>query len=202
MSEDLMQSTIEEQEFWCNCVRKLPRLEGFSGTGLDKFGEKIAWGTGSHSLKAFRETFDYVMPKNVMELGFNMGYASAVFLELSKFCLVFSCDISLKDETIKAAEILRSKYGKRFMYLHRNNPMFNLFVNDTQFDLCFVDAGHLKEDVNKDITMCLKLRIPFLLFDDILPQFGNVQEVINSFDKDLKLIKTWGNIALYQNLNV
>lgn len=202
MSEDLMKSTIEEQEFWCNCVRKLPRLEGFSGTGLDKFGEKIVWGTGAHSLKAFRETFNYVMPKSVLEIGFNMGYASVVFLELSRFCFVCSCDISLKDETIKAAEILKEKYKRRFMYFNRLNPMFDAFVGGTQFDLCFVDGSHLKEGVMEDLSLCLKLQIPFLLMDDWLPQFGGIQEAVATFGDRLSVIKLWGNIALLKNTNV
>lgn len=194
MSEDLMQSTLEEQTFWCDCVRGLPGLEGFSGTGKDKFGENIPWGTGPHSLRAFRETFEIVNPKTVFEIGFNNGYASAVFLGLDKDCSVASCDISLKDETIEGARILTEKYPGRFEYFNRNET----FGIKQGIDLAFIDGSHHKEDVIDDITWCMLCKTKYFLCDDILPQFGGVQEAIDQFTQ-LQLVKTWGNIALYKN---
>ena len=198
MSEDLMFSTIEEQVFWCNCVRGLPKLEGFSGTGIDKFGELIPYGTGPHSLRAFREAFEIVNPKLILEIGMNMGYATVVFLELSKEAKIITCDISLKEETIEAAKILKDKYSHRFHYFHRDSELFSLCLSFNHYDIAFIDGGHLKHDVLTDISLCLNHKIPYLLFDDVLPQFGDVQECIDNFSQ-LELIKTWGNIALYKN---
>ena len=200
MSEDLMYSTLEEQVYWCNCVRTLPRLEGFSGTGKDKFGELIPYGTGAHSLRAFREAFEIVNPASVIEIGFNCGYAAAVFLSISDATLL-SCDISMKDETLIGAEILTKQSDGRFTYYHRHSESFKTYTKQIAFDLCFVDGGHLKDDVMVDIDMCLLLKIPYLLFDDIKPEFGDVQEVIDTYG-ELELIKTWGNIALYKNIRV
>lgn len=199
MSEDLMQSTLEEQTFWCDCVRGLPGLEGFSGTGYDKFGERIIWGTGSHSVKAFRETFDIVKPKYVFEIGSNIFYATAVFLELAPESKIITCDISQKDETIVGAKIMSERYGDRFKYFDRH--LESDTVIEPNMDLCFVDGSHFKHDVHKDIELCLSLKSKYFLMDDILPQFGGTQEAIDEF-KELELVKTWGNIALYRNTSL
>ncbi len=197
MSEDLMQSTLEEQIFWCDCVRGLPGLEGFSGTGKDKFGENIPWGTGPHSVKAFREAFDIVKPNTVFVIGSNMFYADAVFLNLSNDVTVRSCDISYKDETVEGAKIMAERYKERFSYFNRTET----FSLKKGIDLAFVDGSHTTEDVIEDIKLCMMCETKYFLCDDILEQFGGVQKAIDSFD-ELELVKTWGNIALYINKNI
>ncbi len=198
MSEDLMQSTKEEQEFWCNAVRGLPGLEGFSGTGYDANGERIPWGTGPHSLRAFREVMEIVNPLMIYEIGFNLGYASAVFLKLSDTTGIVSCDISIKEETIAAASFLKKTYSNRFTYFNRNTSDFLEWIAYEPFGLAFVDGSHLYKDVYNDISFCKTLGIPYLLFDDILPNFGETQKAIDEFP-ELELVKSWGNIALYKN---
>lgn len=199
MSEDLMYSTPEDQEFWLKCIAGLPGLEGYSGKGVDKFGELIPYGTGPHSLSFFREVFELVKPKNVFEIGFNMGYASAVFLELG-YCHVYSCDISLKDETVNAAKILFERHGHRFWYDNRSEIDEDRLAG-ARYDLCFIDGGHLYQDVMTDINLCLSFDIQYFLFDDILPQFGEVQKAIDEWLSDIELVKQSGNLALYKNKN-
>lgn len=58
--------------------------------------------------------------------------------------------------------------------------------------------GHLLEDVIADIETAISLDIPYIAFDDILPQYGDVQKAIDQF-LHLTLVKEIGNIALYKN---
>jgi len=69
-------------------------------------------------------------------------------------------------------------------------------------DMCFVDGGHLIDDVIADIEYCLKADIKYVAFDDFLPEFGQVQEAIATFGDKLEQINVNGNIALYKNKTI
>ncbi len=201
--QELMQSTPEEQEYWLKCVRALPGLQGFSGTGYDAKGNRIPWGAGPHCIKYFREIVDIVKPKRIWECGFNLGYSSAVWLDLCPDAFVLSIDISDKRETMRAAEILYERHPNRFIFRCIDSKEFDAWnYPDGQFDLAFIDGDHEFEAVNSDINKALEMKIPYFLMDDILERFGpGVQKAIDAHPQ-LKLVKEMGNMALYANTEV
>ena len=192
--EELMYASPEDQAFYLKCVRGLPIIpEG--GLGLNV--EPLPYGLGPHSVRCLREVVKIVNPKRMFEIGFNMGWSASMWLELSE-SLLNSCDISKKEETIQAAKILTDRYGDRFCYMDaRSFDMDSDF--DADYDLIFIDGGHLIDDVKKDIRTSFNWHIKYLVFDDILPEFGQVQEAIDLFGEQLSLVKEMGNIALYKN---
>lgn len=193
---DLMYSSPEDQLFYSNCTKGLPTLAGFDGTGHDKFGIPLPYGTGPHSVRCLREIVGIVKPKSIFEIGLNMGWSSAMWLELSD-AEVVSCDISYKDETIEAAKFLELKYP-RFKYVNRLEDAFAGAINK-KFDLAFIDGGHLFDDVVADLQLCIDLNIPFFAMDDWLPDYGQVQDAVNSFGDKLEVLNINGNIALLKN---
>lgn len=196
--EELMYSTPEELEFWHKCVKGLPGLEGFLKTGLDKYGQPIPFGTGPHCLKAFRAALDIVQPKSILEIGFNLGYSSAVFLKASR-AKVVAVDISDKAETIFAAEKLAARFKARFNFILSDSSKVLDKVKKFKFDMIFIDGGHLEDQVTIDLQLGMDLGINYFLLDDWLPQFGpGVQVSIGKFN--LEMIKNWGNIVLFKKV--
>jgi predicted O-methyltransferase YrrM len=195
-NDELMYSSPEDQAFYLKCVEGLPTLAGLNGTGKDEDGVPLPYGCGPHSVRCFREVVEIVKPTAIFEIGFNMGWSAALWLELTGG-IVHSCDISVKEETLKAAELLAKKYNRRFHYYNRNHLIPEGF--DAGWDMIFIDGSHLMVDVVMDIQDSLYCRTPFLVFDDILPEFGEVQEAIDIFSDELELIKVFGNIGLYKN---
>jgi hypothetical protein len=196
-NKELMYASDEDKSFYNNSVKDLPTLSGLNGTGKDKFGLPLPYGTGPHSVRCLREISEIVKPKIIAEIGLNMGWSAAMWLELNPKASITSCDISYKDETIEAAKVLKERYGNRFDY-------FNIldgykFKNKT--DLIFIDGSHELNDVIKDIEVALSFNIPYISFDDVMPDFGFVQDAINLYLDKLVLIKVMGNIALYKNKN-
>jgi len=191
--QELLQSTPEEQKLWLEWVQGLPGLEGFSGTGHAANGERIPYGCGPHNIKAFREIIEIVKPKEILEIGFNVGYSSAMWLEISD-CRVLSIDISSKAETIAGAEFLRKKYDSRFKFML--GSVDNLFLYyGSPFDMIFIDGGHLEEDVTKDLEYAYRQNIPWIVMDDWEPRFGpGVQVAAAKFP--LEVVKVWGNTCL------
>lgn len=203
-NEKLMYSSPEDQAFYLKCVEGLPTLAGLDGSGNGSDGVPLPYGTGAHSVRCLREIAALVQPSKILEIGFNMGWSAAMWLELCPETTLVSCDISEKEETLAAADILIKRYAKpnhilRFMYHNRNNESFSIHIKNTQFDLIFIDGGHLLEDVIIDIQLALDLKIKWLAMDDWLPEFGEVQKAVARFGDKLEVVNINGNIALLKN---
>src|ERR1700749_2247779 len=198
-NEKLMYSSPEDQCFYLKGVEGLPTLAGLNGTGKDENGVPLPYGTGPHSVRCLREIVSIVHPQNIIEIGFNMGYSSAMWLELAPEAKVFSCDISYKKETIVAAEILSERYDGRFRYMNRGDVLFFSYLNENDFDLIFIDGGHELKDVVADLEFALNLKIPNIAMDDFLPEFGEIQKAIEQLGEKVEIVNVNGNIALLKN---
>lgn len=197
--QELLYASPEDIDTFNHCTAGLPTQSGNLGTGLDKDGVPIPYSCGAHSVKALREIVSIVNPTSILEIGFNIGHSASLWLHLSKAKLV-SIDISNKNETIEASFVLRNRYPDRFFFLigDSKNIRNRSDYKHPEYDLIFIDGGHLLDDVVADIELAISFGIPYIAFDDILPQYGDVQKAIDKFEH-LTLVKEIGNIALYKN---
>jgi hypothetical protein len=192
---DLMYSSTEDQQFFLKCIEGLPVINGFSGDGIDSNGEPMPYGIGPHSVRCLRRIVEIVKPKRILEIGFNVGISSSVWLNLCDASVV-SVDISDRKETLTAAEILDARHPGRFKFICSDSAVVGERIN-YDFDLIFIDGGHLEHHVMADIDLAFALGIPYLAFDDYLPQFGpGVQPAIEKHG--LKMIEEMGNIVLME----
>jgi hypothetical protein len=198
--QQLMYASDEDVSFYLKCVEGLPTLAGLDGSGKGSDGIPLPYGLGPHSVRCLREISEIVKPKHIFAIGTNMGWSDSLWLELNPECTLISCDISTKKETIVAAEFLRKKYGMRYFYKNRNDSDFGLAPS--LFDLIFIDGGHLLNDVIADTKLALELKMPYIAYDDFLPQFGQVQDAIATFGDKLEQVNVNGNIALYKNKTI
>lgn len=193
--EELTQASAEDIEFFNKCIEGLPTMAGKHGDGLDKFGIPIPYSSGPHILRHFRDTIEIVKPKRILEIGFNIGYSAAMWLTLSD-AHVDSLDISMKDETLYAAGLLDHRFGKpivRFEYFLRS-----LYYSvGKYYELCFIDGAHDEQSIINDIMLCKELEIPYLLFDDWYPRYGETQKAVAKFP-ELELVKDMNNLRLYK----
>lgn len=194
--EALKYASPEDIEFFNKITEGLPTMAGKNGDGLDKFGQPIPYHSGPHILRHFRDTIEIVKPTDIFEIGFNMGHSSVMWLELSN-ADVFSCDISDKDETLKGWEILQERYGYRFSFTYRNLADFPIKWIHNVFQLAFIDGAHDEENITKDIELCKYMKMPYLLFDDWYPRYGETQKAVAKFP-ELELVKDMNNLRLYK----
>lgn len=187
-----MYASKVDWDFFNKAIEGLPTREGFKGNCLDKDNVEIPYSCGPHTIRNFREALSIVKPNNILEIGFNLGYSSAMLVLLGEN--VDSIDISEKWETKYAALYLENNNAGRFNYWNRKD-----FPEPYgKYDLVFIDGGHFEEDVTNDILLAKKLGTPYLLFDDIYPQYGpGVMPAINKFP-ELELVKDMNNLRLYK----
>lgn len=202
---ELMYASDEDVKFFLRVTEGLPKINGFSMDGLDSNRQPMAYGCGPHSVRCLREIVEITKPKVLFEIGFNCGYSAVMWLELG-VQKVISCDISDRNETLQAADIIGDRYTDgRFSFFVEDSGQIlsgrgNLnWLSKHTFDLIFIDGGHLEHHVVADIQLALALNIKYLAFDDWLEQFGpGVQPAIAQFP-ELKEVKIMGNVALFQN---
>lgn len=197
--EQLLICSEEDKIFYNKCIEGLPKRSGNNGNYLDKYGVEIPYGSEAHVLQHLRTTIDIVKPKHILEIGLNLGWSSAMWLEISD-ANITSIDISDKDETIFAGEFLKNKYPARFDYSIIDSNVAHKWLNGIDFDLIFIDGGHDLESVIDDIFLAINLGISYLLFDDVSPRYGEVGIAIAQFDpRTLVLVKDMNNLRLYKN---
>jgi predicted O-methyltransferase YrrM len=195
--EELLDCSTEDKQLFDEITRGLPDRAGFSRDYMDNSGREIPYGSGPHVLQHIRTAIDVVKPKSVFEIGFNRGHGSAMFLALSK-ASVFSIDVSARKETLHAVIVLKNRYHERFDFLSMDSKYAHQALGDMQFDMAFVDGAHDKTSVMFDIETCKRLKISYLLMDDIYPHYGEVIKAIGEYDDQLELVKDMDNLRLYR----
>jgi hypothetical protein len=190
--EELLYASEEDWAFYNKIISGLPTMAGKNGDGLDKFGVPIPYHSGPHILRHFRDAIEIVKPSKIFEIGFNLGHSSSMWLNLTD-AQIISCDVSYKDETINGAVYLTNKYSQRFKFFNRSDLSFW----GANADLCFIDGAHDDDSITKDIELCRSLKIPYLLFDDWYPRYGETQISVAKFP-ELELVKDMNNLRLYR----
>lgn len=197
--EELKYASEEDWAFYNKCIDGLPKREGKKGDFYDKNEREIPWGSGPHILKHFRETIDIVKPKNILEIGLCLGAGASMWLNLtSEETKVWSVDNSDREETIEAGNILHERFKGRFGYWIINGIAdYPILMWKNYFDLCWLDGAHDEQSIFWDIRVCIEMKIPYILFDDWYPRYGETQKAVAKFP-ELELIKDMNNLMLFK----
>lgn len=114
---------------------------------------------------------------NILEIGFNAGHSSEIFLTHS-LANVVSFDLGFHHYVIDGKQYIDGKFpGRHTLILgdsHRTIPTFKEFSNK-KFDFLFIDGDHSFEGALKDLMDCQNLATPnaVIAFDDVVykPEF-------------------------------
>lgn len=192
--EYIMSVPYEDGLLFHKWTGPLAKINGFRGDCLDKYGNPIPYCLGPHSIKMLRAVADMFKPKAILEIGFNLGYSSAMWLNLTD-ATVLGVDISDKDETLFGAEYLKEHYPGRFEFVLSDSKLVYDKIKDRKFDMIFIDGGHDEPDVDNDIALGVKLGIKKFAFDDWWRCWGpGVQSAIAK--SPLNLTHVFSNIAV------
>lgn len=190
--EELLYASEEDIKYYQEAIAGLPTREGFKGNYLDKDNIEIPYGSQAHILSYFIDALVLTGASRVLEIGFNCGHGAAMLLKLGVRYL-YSIDISDKWETKYAALYLENKYPNGFRYSSRS-AMAKPYA---YFHMAFIDGAHDEESIFEDIVMCQGMKIPYLLFDDWYPRYGETQKAVAQFP-ELELVKDMNNLRLYK----
>lgn len=128
--------------------------------------------------------------KSLLEIGFNSGFSSLVFLLANENVRVTSIDTFFYPYTKPCFEYLKQSFGDRIDIVKgmSSNAMPNIFLNNTDFDAYFVDGGHNIPDCTSDLSLIFANSKPgAIVCVDDYDQFI-IKTVVDSFVGSSKFV--------------
>ena len=96
--------------------------------------------------------------RNILEIGFNAGHSSEIFLESVNDIHVTSFDMGIHTYVKVAKKYIDNKYPNRHKIIYGDSritlPEYIESNRDEKFDLIFIDGGHYDDVPHKDLFNC------------------------------------------------
>jgi hypothetical protein len=146
------------------------------------------WSTTDCVLVA-KDILEKTNANSMLEIGFNIGYSSAVWLE-SGISNLFIIDINKHENTELAILSTKNHYSDK--------NIISLLVDSTskeandwdipEIDLSFIDGGHSYEICMSDTLLSIKKGAKWLVYDDVIEDHENgIWSVITELENNNKI---------------
>jgi hypothetical protein len=171
-----------------------PNLEHHWRISLYNFHE--TWNDSIAAEKFFLKIKKEYNFKKILEFGFGCGITARWFLETFKDSELTSFDIErYKDNNHnRISDLYINEYGNRFKFIHESFEKYENYITKDYFNLAFLDTsltsrdGNMMEDKLTQIEICRKLKIPYILIDNIKKGNTGFNKVI-TFMSDITFLE-------------
>jgi len=120
---------------------------------------------------------------NIMEIGFNAGHSSLLYLLSNKNSKLTIFDICEHKYTIPCFKYLQSVFPNRLKIFPGDStktvPNFYKKNPNTKFDLIHIDGCHNKDIADKDFHNSLNLALDIIIWDDT--QIKSIDDLLNYY---------------------
>jgi len=109
--------------------------------------------------------------KNILEIGFNAGHSTDLFLSQNKESSVLSFDIGEHNYVQVAKKYIDNIYPNRHkLVLGDSTQTIPKYITDIKYDLIFIDGGHSYNIAKADIINCKKFshKDTIVIMDDTM----------------------------------
>jgi predicted O-methyltransferase YrrM len=131
--------------------------------------------------------------KSIIEIGFNIGYSAACWLENGATEL-FAVDIGTHKDTLAALQNTKDFYNRaKIGWVICDSKKVDSAILP-KADLVFIDGEHSYEAVISDSKLAFKTGAKWLVYDDVIPNHENgIYKALETLEQENKLyfIKTY-----------
>ena len=122
---------------------------------------------------------------NIMEIGFNAGHSSLLYLLANPNSKLTIFDICQHKYTLPCFKYLQSVFPDRLQIFPGDStktvPEFYTNNSNSKFDLIHIDGAHFGDIPNKDFYNSLKLASDIIIWDDT--QIKTLNDLLNGYIK-------------------
>lgn len=134
----------------------------------------------------YKQMNHYILGKNatnIMEIGFNAGHSSLLYLIANPNSKLTIFDICSHKYTIPCFEYLKSVFPNRLQIFPGDStktvPEYYINNPNKKFDLIHIDGAHFGDIPNKDFHNSLKLASDIIIWDDT--QMKTLNDLFNGY---------------------
>lgn len=140
---------------------------------------------------AFYEILEIVKPRQVLEIGFNVGGSALMFLKINPALIYNSIDIVLNEKSAKYLEG-EFKFFEFYNYDSKDIKPGKDFLMP-YYDMVLIDGDHTEEGVRNDIEKSLLFNPDYLLFDDYRhPSHSYIEKIVTEdYKEKLEVVKVF-----------
>jgi predicted O-methyltransferase YrrM len=155
---------------------------------LKSFNSSEGYWSTTACVSVARDVLDVTEASSILEIGFNIGYSTSVWLELgvSRMGII---DINNHEDTVPALHAVKSAYKDR-------NIIWKLCDSKSEeaktlkgsYELAFIDGEHSYEAAYKDSLLSIEYGCKWLLYDDVIEEHSNgIYEAISNLEEQGKI---------------
>tara|TARA_B100000482_G_scaffold189610_1_gene171314 strand:- start:265 stop:921 length:657 start_codon:yes stop_codon:yes gene_type:complete len=176
-------------------VNTLEELFNKNKMNMDGYSKQI-----KGQVDFLRTSVQNPLVENVMEIGFNGGHSSELFLETNSNINVISFDICGYNCVRVGKNFIDKKFPGRHTLIKGNSlesvPKY-ASDHDIKFDVIFIDGGHAYDIVKGDIMNCKRLahKDTLVILDDTVKDTSMVRHWNNGPNKAWEEAKSWNLIS-------
>lgn len=146
------------------------------------------WSTTDCNIVA-KDILEKTSAKTMLEIGFNIGYSAAVWLE-SGINTIAIIDINNHKDTEAAIKATQERYSdKHIMWLLEDSTSeaAKSWVIP-KIDLSFIDGGHTYDICKSDSLLSIEKGAKWLVYDDVIENHGNgIYTVLTELEEQGKI---------------
>lgn len=141
---------------------------------LKNFSSTEGYWSTTDCITVAKDILEKTGAKSMLEIGFNIGYSAAVWLDsgINTMCII---DINKHKDTEAAILATKNKYS--------NKNIMSLLVDSTsneahdwvipEIDIAFIDGGHTYEISLSDSLLSIYKGAKWLVYDDVIENHSN-----------------------------
>lgn len=162
---------------------------------LETFTTTEGYWNDKECLNIAKDILNVTKGKNLLEIGFNIGYSSAVWLE-SGIETLYIIDNNRHSDTVKAIQstidTFKAKNIKSWLLDSASQEAHQLIFEN--LDIIFIDGDHSESGIKNDLKLAFNTGAKWVVIDDYVAAGVNgIYEYVNKLlvEKKLTLIKKY-----------